>query len=134
MTVTWKGALVTGPILIYHDEVRLDGNDNPMLGDLDGPGALVCRSQTRPRVNWRDARGQLFGDTDSGHLEDINQIRNGVEDVPSFSRLSRGITTSPTTDNFDGILICRVDSRSDALDTIANFNFVGLYNRDTPGK
>ena len=91
MTLTWEGNLVTGPILIYHDELRLDGNDNPMLGDLDGPGALVCRSQTRPRVFWRNTEGNSFPDTDSGGLNDINQIRNGPTDVPSITRLSRGI-------------------------------------------
>ena len=131
VTVTWNGTLVTGPILIYHDEVRLDGNDNPMLGDVDGPGALVCRSQTRPRVGWRMTNGGFFEDTDQGRLDNINQIRNGIEDVPSFARLSRGTTNPP--ENFDGLVLCRVDTRGDSADVIANFIFIGFYNR-APGK
>ena len=132
VTVTWNGTLVNGPILIYHDELRLDGNSNPMLGDLDGPGALVCRSQTRPLAQWRDTSGDSFPDTDSGGHSDINQIRSGPNDVPSFSRLSRGTITSPT-DNFDGLLVCRVNNVNDAQDVIANFRYVGFYNRDIPG-
>ena len=132
MTVTWNGTLVTGPILIYHDEVRFDGNDNPMLGDLDGPGALVCRSQTRPRAHWRRASGAFFNNTDQEHLADINQIQNGRLDVPSFARLSRGTNTS-STDNYDGLILCRADARGDPPDVLAaNYIFIGFYNR-APG-
>ena len=133
MTLTWEGNLVTGPILIYHDELRLDGNNNPMLGDLDGPGALSCRSQTRPRVFWRNTEGNSFPDTDSGGLNDINQIRNGPTDVPSITRLSRGTATSPTGNQFDGLLFCRVNVVGDVHDVLANFRYVGLYNRQRSG-
>ena len=121
--MTWNGTLVTGPILIYHDEVRFDGNANPMLGDLDGPGALVCRSQTRPRAEWRMTSGPLVQESGG----DINQIRSGALDVPHFAQLSRG-TTNQTT-NFDGLLVCRVNTMMDPQDVIANFNFIGFYNR-----
>ena len=133
VTVTWNGTLVTGPILIYHDEVRLDGIDNPMLGDVEGPGALVCRSQTRPRAGWRRTSGAFFDATDQGRLADINQIRNGRLDIPSFARLSRGTTTLPT-DDFDGLMLCRADTRGDTPDVlVANYVFIGFYNR-APGK
>ena len=135
MTLTWEGNLVTGPILIYHDELRLDGNDNPMLGDVDGQGALVCRSQTRPRVFWRNTAGADFPDTEtSGGRNDINQIRSGPNDVPSISRLSRGTTTSPTDNLFDGLLLCRLNTEGDVHDVLANFRYVGLYNRQRSGK
>ena len=135
MTLTWEGNLVTGPILIYHDELRFDGNDNPMLGDLDGPGALTCRSQTRPRIFWRNTAGETIPDTDEpGGLNDINVIRNGPTDVPSITRLSRGTTTSPTGNLFDGLLLCRVYVESDVHDVLANFRYVGLYNRLRSGK
>ena len=136
MTLTWEGNLVTGPILIYHDELRLDGNDNPMLGDLDGPGTLVCRSQTREGAFWRNTAGNTIPATDEpGGLNDINVIRNGPNDVPSITRLSRGTTTSPTDNLFDGLLLCRVNMvMGDAPDVIANFRYVGLYNRLRPGK
>ena len=127
MTVTWNGTLVTGPILIYHDELRMDGNNNPMFGDVDGPGALVCRSQTRPLVNWRNTDRALVQETGG----DINQIRTDELTTPSFARLSRGTTNTP--ENFDGLLICRVDTRSDPADVIANFNYIGFYNRQLQG-
>ena len=130
VTVTWEGTLVTGPILIYHDEVRFDGNSNPMLGNINGPGALVCRSQTRPRAGWRRVDTSFFEDTDS-RRSDINQIRNGPNDVPNYSRLSRG-TTNPANDNFVGLLMCQVNAINDEQDVIANLNFVGFYRRE-PG-
>ena len=126
MTVTWEGNLVTGPILIYHDELRLDGNDNPMLGDLDGPGALVCRSQTRPLAQWRNTDRALVQETGG----DINQIRTDEQTTPSFARLSRGTTNTP--EDFDGLVICRVNSMGDPLDVLANFNYIGFYNRQLP--
>ena len=126
MTVTWNGTLVTGPILIYHDELRLDGNDNPMLGDVDGPGALVCRSQTRPQALWRSPARFEVQETGG----DINQIQTGT--TPSFARLSRGTTNSPPQD-FDGLLICRVNTINDGPDVAANYNFIGFYNRQLQG-
>ena len=135
MTLTWEGNLVTGPILIYHDELRFDGNVNPMLGDLDGPGALVCRSQTRTGAFWRNTAGNTIPATDEpGGRNDINVIRNGPNDVPSITRLSRGTTTSPTGNLFDGLLLCRVNVEGDVADVNANFRYVGLYNRLRPGK
>ena len=135
VTVTWNGTLVTGPILIYHDELRLDGNNNPMLGDLDGPGALVCRSQTQEGAFWRNTAGETIPATDEpgGLPNDINVIRNGPTDVPSFSRLSRGTTTSPAGNLFDGLLLCRV-FHFNVPDVIANYRYVGLYNRQRSGK
>ena len=135
VTLTWEGNLVTGPILIYHDELKFDGNDNPILGDIDGPGALTCRSQTRPRVFWRNTAGYTIPATDeTGGLNDINVIRNGPNDVPSITRLSRGTTTSPADNQFDGLLLCRLNVEGDAADVNANFRYVGLYNRLRPGK
>ena len=69
----------------------------------------------------------VFEDTDQGRLDNINQIRNGVEHVPNIARLSRGTTNPP--ENFDGLVLCRVDTRGDPLDVIANLNFIGFYNR-----
>ena len=134
MTLTWNGTLVTGPILIYHDELRFDGNDNLMLGDLDGQGALVCRSQIRTGAFWRNTAGKTIPATDQPDgRNDINVIRNDPDDVPSITRLSRGTTTSPTDNLFDGLLLCRVFD-SDVPDVIANFRYVGLYNRQRSGK
>ena len=127
VTVTWNGTLVTGPILIYHDEVRLDGNDNPMLGDVDGPGALVCRSQTRPLAHWRNTDRAIVQETGG----DINQIQTDEQATPSFARLSRGTTNTP--ENFDGLLTCRVNTMGDGADTFYNLNYIGFYNR-LPGK
>ena len=126
--MTWNGTLVTGPILIYHDELRLDGNDNPMLGDVNGPGALVCRSESRPLAQWRMTTGMMVQDTGG----DINQIQTDTQATPSFSRLSRGTTNSPP-ENFDGLLICRVNTLSDPRDVFANFSYIGFYNRQLPG-
>jgi len=41
--VTWNGTTVTGPVLIYHDEVLFSGVQwQPSFGNPDSNGSLVC--------------------------------------------------------------------------------------------
>ena len=105
--MTWNGTTLTGPTLIYHDELILDGtNPQPLLvGDVDRSGALVCRSETRPRAGWRDTGGGFFQDTTS-RTATIQQIRNDAAAVPNLSRLSRGTTDVETNPAFNGLFIC----------------------------
>ena len=57
---TWNGTRITGPVLIYHDEIIVDPTRS--LGVLTAPGALVCTSQSRPRTAWRRADHKFFND------------------------------------------------------------------------
>ena len=130
VSVTWNGAILTGPTLIYHDELILDGtNPTPFdIGNVDRPGALVCRSETRVRAAWRATNGSFFSDTTS-HSGTIRQIRTDIATVPSLSRLSRGTTDVETDPDFNGLFTCRVNVDGDLADVLANFVHVGIYAR-----
>ena len=134
VSVTWNGTTLTGPTLIYHDELILDGmNPQPLdIGDPNRPGALVCRSETRPRAAWRRTNGEFFMDTTS-RVRHIQQIRTNSTAVPSLSRLSRGSTAVDLNPNFNGLFTCRVQVvGNDTEDTLANFVHVGVYARGNP--
>ena len=132
MSLTWEGDPVTGPILIYQDELIFDDRtlDDPAndgagfsVGDVTRQGALVCRSDTpNTRVGWRATTAAFFADVTSRQRE-INHIRNGATATPSLSRLSRGAAGGSTAVSFIGLLICQVETPLDNTDLI----FVGLY-------
>ena len=50
VSVTWNGTTVTGPVLIYHDEILVDPGPSYSIGDTDRPGTLVCRSDSRDKL------------------------------------------------------------------------------------
>jgi hypothetical protein len=54
VTVIWNGTVVTGPVLIYQDEITEYPGAIPSLSSLDDPGShtLFCRSATSARVAW----------------------------------------------------------------------------------
>ena len=131
VSVTWNGATLTGPTLIYHDELILDGtNPTPFdIGNVDRPGALVCRSETRVRAAWRTTDGvYFFGTPDLTGT--IQQTRTDSSTVPSLSRLSRGTTDVETDSKWNGLFTCRVNYLAgDLADVLANFVHVGIYVR-----
>ncbi len=57
VSVTWNGTTITGPVLIYSDEIPVDGSSNNTIDDPNGPGALICRSEDRARVSWHYVSG-----------------------------------------------------------------------------
>ena len=130
VSVTWNGATLTGPTLIYHDELILDrGNPLPLdIGNVNRPGALVCRSETQTRAGWRLSDGTFFPDTNT-RVGDIQQIRTGSSTVPSLARLSRGTTDIERDIRFNGLFTCRVQPVGNLGDTLANFIHVGIYAR-----
>ena len=130
MSVSWNGTTLTGPTLIYHDELILDGTNPPPLdiGDVNRTGALVCRSETRVRAAWRTTGGGFFEDTNT-RVAAIQQIRTDFSTVPSLSRLSRGTRDIQTDPNFNGLFTCRVNVVHDLEDALANFVHVGIYAR-----
>ena len=62
VNVTWNGTNITGPVLIYHDEIIVDPGPTYSIGDITVPGALVCTSETTFRASWRRANHDFFGD------------------------------------------------------------------------
>ena len=125
---TWNGTRITGPVLIYHDEISVDPARS--LGVLTAPGALVCTSETRTRAGWRRADHVFFGD--GPQATNLSQIRSGSEVVPSIARVSRDNEgVNPSFADQNGLWCCRVQSlrQSDEANVVANFVFAGLYRR-----
>ena len=124
VSVTWGGTTLTGPTLIFHDELILDGTNPPplLVGDVNRQRALVCRSETRIRASWRTTDGLIFSDTTS-RTGTIQQIRTDSNTVPSLSRLSRGTTNVETDPDYNGLFTCRVNNDD------TSFVHVGIYAR-----
>ena len=128
--MTWNGSAVTGPVLIYHDELLLDLEPSSAPLNETGinvPGALVCRSEDAEtgRASWRLTDGRFFHDTTQRSGENLQQRRTESGDFPSLSRLSRGVESFEETDpQFNGLWICRTEHSDEH-----QFIHVGLYNR-----
>ena len=127
MSVVWNGTVVTGPILIYHDEITDDLTTVPTVGNSNGPGDLVCRSENHEEARWRDPNG--FNVPRSGNYRQVHSAAG----VPSLSRLSTPINgEEPTNSNIvvNGLWICQVViSNIPDKDILASFNYMGIYNR-----
>ena len=129
VSVIWNGTVVTGPILIYHDEINDNLTTVPTVGNSNNPGDLdlVCRSENHEEARWRHPRG--FSVPTSGNYRQVESAAG----VPSLSRLSTPIDgEEPTKEDLvvNGLWICQVvNSDIPDQDILANFNYVGIYNR-----
>ena len=128
VSVTWNGTSLTGPplvhlpngdselltnqlasALIYHDELPVfTGSDT--LGDPNGPGALVCRSEAQ--AGWYFPNGNPVEDFEVSSTAHFQQIRTGNE-TPSLSRLVRRSDVSVTSiSSASGYWFCYVNEYS----------------------
>ena len=122
VSVVWNGTVVTGPILIYHDEILLDHDTVPTVGNSADPGDLVCRSENHEEARWRNPNGHNVPRT--GNYRQVHSAAG----VPSLSRLS--IPNTLTGNDVTGLWICQVvNSNISDEDILENFNYVGIYNR-----
>ena len=122
VSVIWNGTVVTGPILIYHDEILLDHFTVATVENSNGPGDLVCRSGNHEEARWRNPNGHNVPRT--GNYRQVDSAAG----VPSLSRLSTPNTL--TGSDVNGLWICQVvNSDIPEQDILENFNYVGIYNR-----
>ena len=107
VNVTWNGTNITGPVLIYHDEIIVDPGPTYSIGDITAPGALVCTSETTAyRASWRPSDHRFFYDVNSGRISTtvLNQIRTAADATPNRGRLSRANeTVNPSAPNQNGL-------------------------------
>ena len=90
MTVTWNGTTITGPVLIYQDELVRDDCTDVLATPLDG--TVICRSENQAPVGWHFANSNLVSTAST-----INHFRQRrTLTLPSVSRLT---TNRPLTDN-----------------------------------
>ena len=133
MSVTFNGTTITGPILIYHDEIVSD-TTIPTDENSDDPGDLVCRSASIGQPFWRDPTGDSVPITNSG---DFYQVRTsedpGPIQYPSLTRLSTIDYLDSTDSTINGLWICPIGEtgNDENPDVIASFIYVGIYSRNS---
>ena len=104
--VTWNGTTITGPELIYQDELVSDNRDNVQTDDpLDG--TLICRHETQAQVGWYFANGGTLSTNTEFHFR---QRRTGTTATPSVSRLTTNQEDQPLDSIIaNGLWTCRLD-------------------------
>ena len=132
MYATFNGTNVTGPILIYHDEIVSD-TTIPTDENSDDPGDLVCRSASIGRTFWRYPTG-LSVDTDTS--ADFYSVRTPTSDPqthPFLARLSTIDYLDSTDSTINGLWICPLGFTGDIedQDVIDSFIYVGIYSRNS---
>ena len=130
--MTWNGSTVTGPVLIYLDEILVDNHETATIGDPNRPGALICRSEGRARVSWHFTTGIFVSDAPRDDARAFIQTRTREGVTPSVSRLSlsRDIETNSTDHN--GLWQCRLNAegvRDTHGSTFEEQISVGIYSR-----
>ncbi len=113
----WNGTEITGiPTLIYHDELVISTS---IVTDPNGPGHLICRSETQEVVDWLDVHDNSVTTETSGNFFQQRMTTTGL----ALSRLSQNIPFS--------LPIVR-DVRTSGLwacGTSNSLQYVGLYAR-----
>ena len=120
VTVTWNGITITGPVLIFQDELVRDDRTNVLATPVDG--TLICRSENQAQVGWHLANGNIVqGSTTNDHFR---QRRTSSSATPSVSRLT---TNRPdealTSAAANGLWTCRLNGASSTAVP------VGIYAR-----
>ena len=132
MSLVFNGTNITGPILIYHDEIASD-TTIPTYWNSNGPGDLVCRSASIGRTFWRTPTGASIS---SNINEDFYQVRTPLSDpqtYPFLARLSTIDFLDLTDSTINGLWICPLGFTGNIAeqDVIDSFIYVGIYSRNS---
>ena len=107
--LTWNGTTITGPVLIFQDELVRDDRTNVLATPRDG--TLICRSENQAQVGWHFANAQLVYPTST--TNHFRQRRTASSATPSVSRLT---TNRPdetlTSAGANGLWTCRLNASS----------------------
>ncbi len=107
MYVTWNGTNVTGPELIYHDEVIQDGDSPPYtVGNPNRPGALVCRSETDDAIDWWWPHN--FSVVEPVNNRGFHQVKEQNGTISRVSRTTFYNVAADNTPNRNGLWTCRL--------------------------
>ena len=111
MTVTWNGATITGPVLIFQDE---------LVTPMDG--TVICRSENQAQVGWHFASGALLSTAST--TNHFRQRRTSSSTTPSVSRLTTNRPDEANTSAAaNGLWTCRLSA------SISTAVPVGIYAR-----
>ena len=119
--MTWNGTNITGPVLIYQNELVVDDSDSPTATSKNG--ILICKDQARAQVGWHSATGSSIHENNKNH--DFRQIRTGPGMTPSVSRLSVNEDVSRNDTVTNGLWTCRLNGSASVPTPFP----VGIYNR-----
>ena len=89
VTVTWNGKTITGPVLVFQDELVRDDRTNVLATPMHG--TVICRSENQTQVGWHfapinNANGVLV--STSSTTNHFRQRRTSSSTTPSVSRLT----------------------------------------------
>ena len=126
VSATWNGTNITGPVLIYQDELLVNDtgiSESTITVGLNNNGSLVCRSENgtnQETVGWRTPKKAVV----ASHKEfDFTQTRTAVGMFPSISRLSLNTAGLARNDsNVSGLWTCRQSGSNELV-------HVGMYGR-----
>ena len=132
MSVIFNGTTITGPILIYHDEIG-SNSTIPTDENSDFPGDLVCRSESIGRTFWRHPTGASVSNSIN---DDFYQVRTPLSDPqthPFLARLSTIDSLDSTDSAINGLWICPLGftGNIEVQDVIDSFIYVGIYSRNS---
>ena len=125
MTVTWNGSIITGPVLIYVDEIIVNDYRTVVIGEPNRPGALVCRSEDKARVTWYFTDSNIVSVAPRNNERGYIQTRTGENVIPSLSRLSLGREgISNDEAHLNGLWFCRLNADGSSIRM-----YVGIFSR-----
>ena len=129
-SATFNGTAITGPILIYHDEIVSD-TTIPTDENSHDPGDLVCRTASIGRTFWR----RPIGGVASNNINDsFYQVRTPLTDpdtYPFLAQLSTIDFLDSTDPEFNGLWFCAFGGAGVEQDAIDSFIYVGIYSRNS---
>ena len=132
MSVIFNGTNITGPILIYHDEIG-SNSTIPTDENSNGPGDLVCRSASVGRTFWRNPNGDTLPKTPSGDFYNVRTPNADPQTHPFLARLSTIDFLDSTNSAINGLWICPLGFTVNIgdQDIIDSFIYVGIYSRNS---
>ena len=132
MSLTFNGTTITGPILIYHDEIVSD-TAIPTDENSNGPGDLVCRSANIGRTFWRIPAGDSIPGTTSSDFYNVRTPLSNPQMHPFLARLSTIDYLDSTNPTINGLWICPLGftGNIEVQDVIDSYIYVGIYSRNS---
>ena len=132
MSLIFNGTNITGPILIYHDEIG-SNTTIPTDENSDGPGDLVCRSASIGRTYWRDPTGDSLQEIPTSTFYNVRTNKSDPQIHPFLARLSTMDYLDTTDSTINGLWICPLGFTGNIKeqDVIDSYIYVGIYSRNS---
>ena len=105
VTVAWNGTTITGPVLIFQDELVRDDRTNVLATPMDG--TVISRSENQALVGWHSTTTLVSTARTTNHFR---QRRTSSSATPSVSRLTTNRPDKALTSAVaNGLWSCRLN-------------------------